>query len=95
MAAAAPAKANETYPVQFNDVIDENKPQSSQPPKKDGKSRKLLGGLFGRGKRKQKQQRSNGNNKYDVRGEDEMEQDGSIISDAILRDRHDRFVTQL
>lgn len=81
--------------VQFNDLVDENKPHHSQLEKKDGRGRKLLGGIFGRGKRKQKQTRSI-NNKYDARREDdEHYHDGSIISDAILRDRHDRFVTKL
>lgn len=82
-----------TSQTQFKDLVDENKPHPSSAGKKDGKGRKLLGGIFSRGKRKQKQQSNM--NRYEVGGEEEMEIDGSIISDAILKDRHDRFVTKL
>ena len=84
--------------AQFKDQVDENKPIPPPPPplgqKKDGKGRKILG-LFGRNKRKPKQS-VNGNSRQQADDEDDtIDNDGSIISDAILRDRHDRFVTQL
>ena len=78
------------------DLVDENRQLPLEmEQKREGRGRKLLG-LFGRNKRKPKPTTSSSS--YQVRGAeaaDEVDLDGSIISDAILRDRHDRFVTKL
>jgi len=81
-------------PTQFNDPIDENKPVINDAEKR-GKGRKILG-IFGRTKRKDKRA---SNNRYEA-GDGEVdaslnEIDASILSDAVLRDRHDRFVTKI
>ncbi|CAB9497830.1 expressed unknown protein [Seminavis robusta] len=88
-----PTNANsvpEDRPVEFSDTVDENRMPPAQ--KKEGKGRKLLG-LFGRGKRKQKQRVSSGYSDAEGTMTDEM--DDSIFSDAVLRDRHDRYKTQI
>jgi len=76
-------------PVKFEDLVDENRPSSSNDPKKEGKGRTLLG-MFGRNKRKDAKPSPN---KYSIHENDT--DDGSLISDAVLRDRHDRFVTKI
>ena len=79
----------------FKDAMDENKPADHGPTRKDSKAGRKLLGIFNRGKQKKK---SASDRRPEQESEDAERPDvdvGSIISDAVLRDRHDRFVSKL
>jgi hypothetical protein len=81
--------------IQFNDTVDENKPAEEHGPRKDAKGGRKLLGIFNRNKKK----KSTSNNRRPQAESDDADGPevdvGSIISDAVLKDRHDRYVTKL